>query len=140
MGWYSQSLIIKNMSIFVCLISALSLFAGSDLSAQVIIEDRLSVSAQQYDFGTVGKDKKEVSHTFYIKNISGETISIYSVRPDCDCVKVKYSRRHMKNNETARVTVIRTVDYPGSFRNYISLVISGMKKPVVFRIKGEIGQ
>lgn len=47
------------MSIFVCLISALSLFAGSDLSAQVIIEDRLSVSAQQYDFGTVGCSKSE---------------------------------------------------------------------------------
>jgi hypothetical protein len=59
MGWYSQSLMIKNMSIFVCLISALSLFAGSDLSAQVIIEDRLSVSAQQYDFGTVGCSKSE---------------------------------------------------------------------------------
>jgi hypothetical protein len=91
-----------------------------------------------YDFGDIMLSDGPVTATFTAKNIGSKPVVIYNVVSSCGCTDVEWTRQPLKKNETGTIKATYSNDegaYP--FDKTLTVYISGQKKPVILRLRGE---
>lgn len=91
-----------------------------------------------YDFGDIMLSDGPVTATFTAKNIGSKPVVIYNVVSSCGCTNVEWTRQPLKKNETGTIKATYSNDegaYP--FDKTLTVYISGQKKPVILRLRGE---
>lgn len=122
--------ILTNLIIFM--------IASSALYAQNKVGGVLDIDKLTHDFGDIELSQGPVSCTFTVKNISDKPLAIYNVVSSCGCTDVKWTREPIAPGKTGTVSATYSNDegaYP--FEKTLTAYFSGMKQPVILRLKGE---
>lgn len=89
------------------------------------------------DFGDVTVGQGALTCTFVATNISGKPIVIYNVVSSCGCTDVKWTREPVQAGKSGRITATYSNDEgPYPFDKSLTVYISGIKKPVILRLRG----
>lgn len=92
-----------------------------------------------YDFGDVSVADGALSCTFTLTNKGTEAISIFEVVSSCGCTDVKWTRGSIGPGEKGTITATyKNEDGPMPFDKTLTVYISGVKKPVVLRLRGVV--
>jgi hypothetical protein len=83
----------------------------------------LVISPQKQYFGNI-KNGEEVKGKFWIKNIGKIDFIFYSLKPDCDCISIEYSKTQaLKPNDSLKVLYkLNNVETQGIFSHTIVAV------------------
>lgn len=91
------------------------------------------------DFGDITNEDGPQSCTFTLTNNGEEPVYIYEVVSSCGCTDVKWERKPVKAGESATISATyKNEDGPGAFDKTLTVYISGVKKPVILRIRGVV--
>lgn len=124
----------------LCSISAavLSIFTiATTASAQEKIDGTVEFDRLVCDFGDVLMSDGPLDCRFTMKNIGSKPVVIYNVSTTCGCTDVKWSREPVMPGKTAVISVTYTNDEgPYPFDKSLTAHISGLKKPVILKIRG----
>ena len=102
-----------------------------------VIEGVVELDKTVWDFGEVRQDQGPLTCSFNVKNLSGEAIVIYNVVSSCGCTGVKWTREPIMAGGTGRITATYSNDEgPYPFDKNLTAYISGIKKPVILRLRG----
>lgn len=89
------------------------------------------------DFGDVTLGQGALTCTFTLTNISGKAVVIYNVVSSCGCTGVKWTREPIMPGKTGKITATYSNDEgPYPFDKTLTAYISGVKKPVILRLRG----
>lgn len=89
------------------------------------------------DFGDVTVGQGTLTCTFTATNISGKPMVIYNVVSSCGCTGVKWTREPVKAGGSGKITATYSNDEgPYPFDKSLTVYISGVKKPVILRLRG----
>ncbi|MGM9742053.1 MAG: DUF1573 domain-containing protein [Candidatus Cryptobacteroides sp.] len=103
----------------------------------VVIEGVVEFDRTVWDFGEVKQDQGPLTCSFNVKNLSGDPIVIYNVVSSCGCTGVKWTREPIMAGGTGRITATYSNDEgPYPFDKNLTAYISGIKKPVILRLRG----
>lgn len=90
-----------------------------------------------HDFGDVLTGSGELRCTFTVKNISKEPMAIHNVVSSCGCTDVKWTREPIEPGKSGTISASYTNDEgPYPFDKTLTAYFSGVKKPVVLRLRG----
>lgn len=90
-----------------------------------------------HDFGDVLLSDGALRCSFSVKNISEKPIVIYSVTTSCGCTDVEWSRQPLQPGQSGKISVTYTNDEgPYSFDKSLTVHISGIKQPIVLKLRG----
>ncbi|MDR2809590.1 MAG: DUF1573 domain-containing protein [Tannerellaceae bacterium] len=99
----------------------------------------LSVSEENYDFGTIKENGGKVSHTFVVKNDGTQPLVITRVIASCGCTTPDWTKEPIAPGKTGEILV--TYDpqgRPGPFAKTVSIYSNGKKGSQVITIRGEV--
>lgn len=103
------------------------------------VDDKIRIDNTIWDFGEVLQEQGPLSCTFNIENISDEPIVIYNVVSSCGCTEAKWTREPLRHGMSGKISVTYSNDEgPYPFDKTITAYISGIKKPVVLRLRGVV--
>lgn len=91
-----------------------------------------------YDFGDIMLSDGPVTAVFKAKNVGSKALVIYNVVSSCGCTNVEWTRQPLKAGESGTIKATYSNDegaYP--FDKTLTVYISGQKKPVILRLRGE---
>ena len=92
-----------------------------------------------YDFGDVTLGQGALTCTFSVTNISQKPAVIYNVVSSCGCTGVKWTREPVLPGKTGKITATYSNDEgPYPFDKTLTVYMSGLKKPVVLRLRGVV--
>lgn len=90
-----------------------------------------------YDFGDVTLGQGALTCSFTVTNISQKPAVIYNVVSSCGCTGVKWTREPVLPGKTGKITATYSNDEgPYPFDKTLTVYMSGLKKPVVLRLRG----
>ena len=116
--------------------SALFLSIGRGLARERIAEG-VFLDKTIHDFGDILLDEGPVSCTFTLVNESPSPVVIYSVVSSCGCTDVRWTREPVKTGGEGKITATYTNDEgPYPFDKTLTMYVSGIKKPIVLRLRG----
>ena len=102
-----------------------------------IIEGKVEFDRTIWDFGDVMQSQGPLTCTFSVKNLSSSPIVIYNVVSSCGCTGVKWTREPVPAGGTGKITATYSNDEgPYPFDKTLTAYISGIRKPVVLRLRG----
>lgn len=111
-------------------------FVEQDLQAD---ERVLAWDKTVHDFGDVSVSDGPLSCTFTLTNKGSESISIFEVVSSCGCTDVKWTRDTIQPGGKGTVTATyKNEDGAMPFDKTLTVYISGVKKPVVLRLRGVV--
>ncbi len=121
--------------------AALALFGGMALEsrAQTVYEGTVEIDRTVYDFGDVLASQGPLSCTFNIKNVSRKEITILNVASSCGCTGVTWTKETLAPGASGTISATYSNDegaFP--FDKALTAYISGLKKPVVLRLRGNV--
>lgn len=90
-----------------------------------------------HDFGDILVSDGPVSVVFTATNISGKPMVIYNVVSSCGCTDVEWTRQPIKAGEKGTIKATYNNDGAYPFDKTLTVYFSGVKQPVVLRLKGE---
>ena len=104
----------------------------------VMIDDgAISWDTMLYDFGDVSVDDGALTCSFTLTNGSNQVIAIYEVVSSCGCTGVTFSRESIQPGNSATISATyKNEDGPGAFDKTLTVYISGVRKPVILRLRG----
>lgn len=104
----------------------------------VLVEDgAISWDTMLYDFGDVSVDDGPLTCTFTLTNGSNQVIAIYEVVSSCGCTGVTWNRESIQPGKSATIqATYKNEDGPGAFDKTLTVYISGVRKPVILRLRG----
>ena len=92
-----------------------------------------------HNFGDVSVADGPLSCTFSLTNNGQEPISILEVVSSCGCTDVKWTRGSIQAGQTGTVSATyKNEDGPMPFDKTLTAYISGVKKPVILRLRGVV--
>ena len=92
-----------------------------------------------HDFGDVSVTDGPLSCTFTVTNKGSEPISVYEVVSSCGCTDVKWTKGALNPGESGTVSATyKNQDGPLPFDKTLTVYISGLKRPVVLRLRGVV--
>jgi len=92
-----------------------------------------------YDFGDVSVNDGPLTCTFTLTNNSDEPVAIYEVVSSCGCTGVTWTKAPIKKGESGTITATyKNEDGPMAFDKTLTVYISGIKRPVVLRLRGVV--
>ena len=92
-----------------------------------------------YDFGDVTLGQGALTCTFSVANISQKPAVINNVVSSCGCTGVKWTREPVLPGKTGKITATYSNDEgPYPFDKTLTVYMSGLKKPVVLRLRGVV--
>lgn len=98
---------------------------------------KIKTIENEFDFGEISI-KDTLIHTFLIKNISKNELTLVNVESNCDCTTSNFTKNAVKENDTARIKM----QFIPSKKGYIekSIVIEANTSPpyTVLTIKGNV--
>jgi len=107
------------------------------LAAQNEFDGMVSFDRTIHDFGDILLDDGPQHCTFTMKNISKEVVVINRVISSCGCTDPEWSKQPIRPGESGRIDVTYKNDSgPYPFDKSITVMVTGLSKPVVLRIKG----
>ena len=94
-----------------------------------------------HDFGDVSVTDGPLSCSFTLTNKGAEAISIYEVVSSCGCTDVKWTKGTIGPGESGTISATyKNEDGPVAFDKTLTVYISGVKRPVVLRLRGVVHQ
>lgn len=92
-----------------------------------------------HDFGDVSVTDGPLSCTFTLTNKGTEPISIYEVVSSCGCTDVKWTKGTLAPGQSGSISATyKNEDGPLTFDKTLTVYISGVKRPVVLRLRGVV--
>lgn len=92
-----------------------------------------------HDFGDVSVTDGPLSCTFTLTNKGTEPISIYEVVSSCGCTDVKWTKGTLAPGQSGSISATyKNEDGPLPFDKTLTVYISGVKRPVVLRLRGVV--
>ena len=92
-----------------------------------------------HDFGDVSVTDGPLSCSFTLTNKGTEVISIYEVVSSCGCTDVKWTKGTIAPGESGSISATyKNEDGPMPFDKTLTVYISGVKRPVVLRLRGVV--
>lgn len=92
-----------------------------------------------HNFGDVSVTDGPLSCSFTLTNNTSEPISIFEVVSSCGCTDVKWTKGSIKPGNTGVISATyKNEDGPMPFDKTLTAYISGIKKPVILRLRGVV--
>jgi len=92
-----------------------------------------------HDFGDVSVTDGPLSCTFTLTNKGTEPISIYEVVSSCGCTDVNWTKGTLAPGQSGSISATyKNEDGPLPFDKTLTVYISGVKRPVVLRLRGVV--
>lgn len=111
-------------------------FVEQDFQAD---ESVLAWDKTVHDFGDVSVSDGPLSCTFTLTNKGSASISIFEVVSSCGCTDVKWTKGSIAPGEKGTITATyKNEDGPRPFDKTLTVYISGVKRPVVLRLRGVV--
>lgn len=89
------------------------------------------------DFGDVTVGQGALSCSFKVTNISDSPVVIYNVVSSCGCTDVKWTREPLRAGAAGTIDATYSNDEgPYPFDKTLTVYISGIRKPVILRLRG----
>lgn len=103
-------------------------------------EDKVvSFDTKTHDFGDVLITDGPLSCKFVMTNISNNPIVIHNVVSSCGCTVPDYDKKPIEPGKSTTIEVTYSNDQgPYPFNKTITVYVSGVNRPVVLKIKGEV--
>ena len=90
-----------------------------------------------HDFGDILVSDGPVTAVFTVKNVSEKAILIYNVVSSCGCTNVEWTKKPINPGGTGTIKVTFKNDEKGyPFDKTLTAYFSGLKQPVVLRLRG----
>ncbi len=101
------------------------------------IDGIIQLDKTVHDFGDVSIGQGPLKCSFTVKNISEKPIVIYNVVSSCGCTDVKWTREPVLAGKTGVISATYSNDEgPYPFDKTLTAYISGIKKPIILRLRG----
>ena len=92
-----------------------------------------------HNFGDVSVADGPLSCSFTLTNNTSELISIFEVVSSCGCTDVKWTKGSIQPGNTGVISATyKNEDGPMPFDKTLTAYISGIKKPVILRLRGVV--
>lgn len=95
------------------------------------------VSPTEHDFGDV-KHSEPVEHTFLFRNTGGDTVYVDNVRPSCGCTSPDWDDAGIAPDSTGQIRILYDAKDEGYFYKKIKVYFSGLRKPEILWVEGEV--
>lgn len=114
--------------------------AAEATSVEIAAEDAVvEWDTMVYDFGDVSVNDGPLTCTFTLTNNSDEPVAIYEVVSSCGCTGVTWTKAPLRKGEKGTITATyKNEDGPMAFDKTLTVYISGIKRPVVLRLRGVV--
>ncbi len=114
------------------------------LEAESSVEEPLAVISWDktvHDFGDISVGDGPQSCTFTLTNTGKEPIVIFEVVSSCGCTNVEWTREPLQPGKSGTISATyKNEDGPTAFDKTLTVYISGVKKPVILRLRGVVHQ
>lgn len=92
-----------------------------------------------HDFGDVSVSDGPLSCSFTLTNVSSESITIFEVVSSCGCTGVDFPKNKIEPGQSAVISATyKNEDGPTAFDKTLTVYISGIKRPVILRLRGVV--
>ena len=99
----------------------------------------LSWDTTVYDFGDFAVTDGPVTCSFTFTNEGEEPVYVYEVVSSCGCTGVSFKREAVKPGESGTISATyKNEDGPGAFDKTLTVYVSGLKRPVILRLRGVV--
>lgn len=102
-------------------------------------DEVLSWDKKVHDFGDVSVTDGPLSCSFTLTNNGSEPITIFEVVSSCGCTDVKWTKKAIQPGQSGTISATyKNEDGPMPFDKTLTAYISGVKKPVILRLRGVV--
>ena len=92
-----------------------------------------------HDFGDISQEDGPQECSFRITNISDQPIVIYEVVSSCGCTDVQWTREPLQPGKSGTISAsYKNEDGPMPFDKTLTVYVTGLKKPVILRLRGVV--
>ena len=92
-----------------------------------------------HDFGDVSVSDGPLSCSFTLTNVSSEPITIFEVVSSCGCTGVDFPKNKIEPGQSAVISATyKNEDGPTAFDKTLTVYISGIKRPLILRLRGVV--
>ena len=92
-----------------------------------------------HDFGDISVSDGPLSCTFTLTNTGKEPVAIFEVVSSCGCTDVQWTREPVLPGKSGKISATyKNEDGPMPFDKTLTVYISGVKRPVVLRLRGVV--
>ena len=92
-----------------------------------------------HDFGDVSVSDGPLSCSFTLTNKSTEAIQIFEVVSSCGCTGVDFPKSRIEPGQSAVISATyKNEDGPTAFDKTLTVYISGIRRPVILRLRGVV--
>lgn len=112
----------------------------SIIAALALVQDgNIKWDKTLHDFGDVSVTDGPLTCTYTVTNNGTEPIAIFEVVSSCGCTNVKWTQAPIQPGKTGTVSATyKNEDGPMPFDKTLTVYISGVKRPVILRLRGVI--
>lgn len=109
------------------------------LTLLAAVDEPISWDKTVHNFGDVSVADGPLSCSFTLTNNSDAPISIFEVVSSCGCTDVKWTKTSIQPGATGTISATyKNEDGPIPFDKTLTAYISGIKKPVILRLRGVV--
>ena len=133
----------KPSRILALLVPALVCCAGSlrgqtrTEGTQTTVDGIVRFDKIVHDFGDVMLTDGPLRCTFTVTNISSKPMAVYNVISSCGCTGVEWTREPIQPGKSGSISASYSNDEgPYPFDKNLTVYVSGVKKPVILRLRG----
>lgn len=92
-----------------------------------------------HDFGDVSVSDGPLTCTFTLTNKGNEPVTIFEVVSSCGCTGVDFPKSRIEPGQSAKISATyKNEDGPTAFDKTLTVYISGIRRPVVLRLRGVV--
>lgn len=92
-----------------------------------------------HDFGDVSVSDGPLSCSFTLTNKGSEAIAIFEVVSSCGCTGVDFPKSKIEPGQSATISATyKNEDGPTAFDKTLTVYISGIRRPVILRLRGVV--
>lgn len=92
-----------------------------------------------HDFGDVSVSDGPLTCSFTLTNVGSEAITIFEVVSSCGCTGVDFPKNRIEPGQSAVISATyKNEDGPTAFDKTLTVYISGIKRPVILRLRGVV--
>ena len=136
----------KRIYIIFTVIAALLFASPARTSAQVttdgtssVVDGKVKFDKIVHDFGDILESDGAQSCVFTVENVSSSPVAIVNVVSSCGCTNVTWTREPLMAGAKGKINATFSNDQgPYPFDKTLTVYISGLKKPVILRLRGTV--
>lgn len=121
----------------IAFILAALILSCTILTGQTKFSGKVEIDNTIHDFGDVYMSEGPVSHSFNVKNIGNDNVTILSVVSSCGCTDVTWTRNELKPGASGKISATYSNDEgPYPFDKTLTVYVSDINKPIVLHLRG----